>query len=95
MAIVGRNSPLCRGLSRVGARTQPNPHDLMHASIWKFSGDPHDLLRRYDAMLAEIPTTDMRLHICLRAPEGIVLLDTCPSRDARQAFATGSFPALR
>jgi hypothetical protein len=67
----------------------------MHASIWKFSGDPHDLLRRYDAMLAEIPTTDMRLHICLRAPEGIVLLDTCPSRDARQAFATGSFPALR
>jgi len=46
-------------------------------------------------MLAEIPTTNMRLYIGLRAPEGIVRLDTCPSRDAHQAFATGSFPALR
>jgi len=28
---------------------------LMHASIWKFVGDPDELLRRYDAMLDEIP----------------------------------------
>ena len=33
----------------------------MHASIWKFRGDPDDLLRRYDAVIAEIPPANMRL----------------------------------
>jgi hypothetical protein len=67
----------------------------MHGSIWRFSGDPDELLRRYDAMLAEIPTTDMRLHLCLHAPDGIIIVDTCPSRDVYEAFAAGPFPALR
>ena len=67
----------------------------MYASIWRFAGDPDDLLRRYDAMLDEIPTANMRLHLCLRTPDGIVLVDTCPSRDAYEAFAAGPFPALR
>jgi hypothetical protein len=67
----------------------------MHASIWKFAGDPNDLLRRYDAMLADIPTANMRLHLCLRAPDGIIMIDTCPSQDVYEAFAAGPFPALR
>lgn len=66
----------------------------MHASIWKFSGDPDELLRRYDAMLAEIPPANMRLHLCLRAPDGIVLVDTCPSREVFDEFASG-FRGLR
>src|SRR3954451_9096133 len=61
----------------------------MHASIWKLEGDPADLLERYDALLAEIPTANMRLHLCLRAEDGILILDTCPSREAFQEF-TGS-----
>lgn len=68
----------------------------MHASIWKFRGDPEELLGRYDAMAAEIPAVNMRLHLCLRACDGIVLVDTCPSRDAFEQFAGGSvFRALR
>jgi hypothetical protein len=67
----------------------------MHASIWTFTGDPDDLLRRYDSMLAEIPRANLRLHICLRGPRGIVIVDTCPSRDAFEAFATGPAPELR
>lgn len=66
----------------------------MHASIWRFTGDPDDLLRRYDALLAEIPAANMRLHLCLRAPDGIVLVDTCPNREAFEAFTPG-FRALR
>jgi hypothetical protein len=31
----------------------------VQASIWRFAGDPDNLLRRYDAMLAEIPTANM------------------------------------
>jgi hypothetical protein len=69
----------------------------MHASIWRFGGDPEDLLRRYDAMVAEIPREVMRLHLCLRTDDGIVLVDTCPDRAAFEAFAAagGPFDALR
>jgi hypothetical protein len=37
----------------------------------------------------------MQLHLCLRTPEGIAIVDTCPSREAFEQFATGPFPALR
>ena len=59
---------------------------MTHASIWKFEGEPADLLARYDAMLAEIPSANMRLHLCLRAEDGIVIVDTCPSREAFLEF---------
>ena len=68
----------------------------MHASIWTFRGDPDDLLARYDAMLGEIGAGNLRLHVCLRAPDGIVLVDTCPSKQAYEAFAHGAaFRELR
>jgi hypothetical protein len=67
----------------------------MHASIWRFAGDPDQLLPRYDAMLADIPTGSMRLHLCLRAADGIVMVDTCPTRDVYETFAAGPFPELR
>ena len=61
----------------------------MHASISTFRGDPDDLLARYDAMVAEIPAASMRLHMCLRSDDGIVVVDTCPSREAFDAFFNG------
>jgi hypothetical protein len=68
----------------------------MHASIWRFAGNPDELLPRYDAMVAEIPAASMRLHLCMRARDGIVLVDTCPSREAYEGFATAdAFRALR
>jgi hypothetical protein len=68
----------------------------MHASIWRFVGDPDELVRRYDAMVAEIPRASMRLHLCLRAADGIVLVDTCPSREVFEAFSAGhEFRGLR
>jgi len=63
----------------------------MHASIWKFTGDPDDLTPRYDALLAEVPTSEFIAQLCLRAPDGIVMVDTCPSREAFEAFATGDW----
>ena len=68
----------------------------MHASIWRFRGDPGDLLRRYEVMVAEIPAASMKLHLCLRADDGIVLVDTCPSKEAFDAFFAGEgFRGLR
>ena len=62
----------------------------MHASIWRFRGDPDELARRYDAMVAEIPADNLRLHLCLRASDGIVLVDTCPSAEVFEAFSTSA-----
>ena len=68
----------------------------MHASIWRFVGDPDELLRRYEAMVAEIPAENMRLHLCLRAEDGIVLVDTCPTKEVFDAFFAGEgFRTLR
>jgi hypothetical protein len=61
----------------------------VHASIWKFAGDPDELLPRYDAMVTEIPSANMRLHLCLRADGGIVLVDTCPSKEVFEALSAG------
>jgi hypothetical protein len=61
----------------------------MHASISTFRGDPDELLARYDAMVADIPPASMRLHLCLRAADGIVVVDTCPDRAAFEAFFNG------
>lgn len=68
----------------------------MHASIWTFAGDPAELARRYDGLAAELPPEAMRLHLCLLTPAGLVLVDTCPSRDSFVSFSTGdAFRALR
>jgi hypothetical protein len=67
----------------------------VHASIWKFSGDPDDLLARYDALMGEIGAGNLRLHICLRADDGMLMLDAAPSKAAFEAFAHGEgFRAL-
>ena len=67
----------------------------MHASIWRFRGDPDELLRGYESMFGEIPAANMRLHLCLRAPDGIVLVDTYPSREVFEAFVDGTFSEIR
>ncbi len=63
----------------------------MHASIWRFAGDPDALLGAYDAMVAEIPREAMRLHLCLRAGDGIVMVDTCPSREIFESFVSADW----
>jgi hypothetical protein len=68
----------------------------MHASISHFPGDADDLQARYDAMLADVPTESLQLHLCLRAPDGLTVVDTCPSEQDFQAFHQGeAFRSLR
>jgi hypothetical protein len=66
----------------------------MHASIWRFKGDPDALLRVYDAMRAEIPAENMQLHVCLRAEDEIVVVDTCPSKEIFDGFVAGTMREL-
>jgi len=66
----------------------------MHASISTFRGDPDDLLARYDAALAELGAANIDLQLCLRTDDGIVVVDTCPSREAFEAFYRGPFRSM-
>jgi hypothetical protein len=43
-----------------------------------------------------MPTDDFIATLCLRAPDGIVVVDTCPTRGAFEAFSTSDeFRAAR
>jgi hypothetical protein len=67
----------------------------MHASITKFNGDPAGLLARYDALLAGESLAGIRQHLCLRADDGIVIVDVCPTREAYdEFFGGGAFSAM-
>jgi hypothetical protein len=68
----------------------------VHGSIWTFSGDPDDLLPRYEAMVAELPIEQIQLHVALRTDDGIVIVDTCPSEEDFRSFIAGEwFAELR
>ena len=68
----------------------------MHASISHLRGDPDDLLRRYDALLAELPAEGMIQQLCLRTDDGIIVVDTCPTKEVFEAFHAGEpFRAMR
>ena len=58
----------------------------MYASIWKFEGDPDRLAAAYAAFSAELPAPQLQL--ALRAPDGLVVVDTCPTRDDFVAFTS-------
>jgi hypothetical protein len=57
----------------------------MHASIWTFTGDPDDLVVRIENLVAEA-AANVRLMVVVRRPDGVTLVDTCPSRDAYERF---------
>jgi hypothetical protein len=58
----------------------------MHCSLWMFRGNPEQLAAGYEALLEAIPSSNMRLHVAARLPDGLLMLDTCPSREDFEAF---------
>jgi hypothetical protein len=58
----------------------------MHCSLWSYHGDCDDLVARYEAMIAEIPVEAMQFAACFRTSHGIVIVDTCPSKEAFDEF---------
>jgi hypothetical protein len=67
----------------------------MHASIWKWQGDPEELAGRYDALLAEFSAARIDLQLCLRLPDGLLIIDTCPTEEAFRSFvAAPEFAAM-
>jgi len=58
----------------------------MYASLWKFDGNPDELLASYDEAVAQVPREAMRLHLCLRTDDGVLLVDTCPTEEQVRAL---------
>ena len=58
----------------------------MHCSVWRFRGDPDELERGYAALMDELPAANHRFHAAARTPDGLLLFDTCPSREVFQGF---------
>jgi hypothetical protein len=68
----------------------------MHAALWRFTGDDADaLVAGYDALIESLPKDEL-VHLCLRTPDGFLVVDVCPTREAFEAFATSEdFRLLR
>lgn len=58
----------------------------MHCSIWRFTGDPDELERSYLALLGSVPESNNVLHVGLKTSDGLVLVDTCPSKEVFEDF---------
>ena len=63
----------------------------MHASILTFAGDPDDLVVRIDRLFEQIPAANVHLMLVLRRPDGVTLVDTCPSHEAYLRFRTSGW----
>jgi hypothetical protein len=58
----------------------------MYLTAYHFDGDPAALTAAHDRMVAHFPPGDRDLHLCVATDAGIVVLDTCPSREVALAF---------
>jgi len=58
----------------------------VHCSVWRFVGDPDELERRYVTMIAEVPESNHTLHVAAKTPDGLLLVDTCPSEEDYHRF---------
>lgn len=62
----------------------------MHLGIYRFEGNPDELLPAYDSLMQSMPPGKISWHLCTVVPDGIVIYDTCPSEEAFVAFSTGA-----
>jgi hypothetical protein len=60
----------------------------MFLGSYTFEGDPAQLVRAYDRMLAQMPEGDIGLHVCVVREHGLLVLDSCPSREVFDEFTS-------
>jgi hypothetical protein len=60
----------------------------VHLGIYRFDGDPDELLAAYERLSAAVPAATSDVHVCARRDDGITIYDTCPSREVFERFST-------
>lgn len=61
----------------------------MYLTAYHFDGNPADLVRRHDRLVAATGAADAGLHIVVVGEAGITVLDACPSRAVFEEFSRG------
>ena len=59
----------------------------MFLGRYRYEGDPAQLLRSYERLVATFDTAQFRLHACAADATGITVLDACPDETAFRAFS--------
>jgi len=54
----------------------------MHLGIYRFAGDPQDLLTAYDRLMAGMPKGQILFQTCVVLEDGITVYDACPTEEA-------------
>lgn len=60
----------------------------MYLGIYRFRGNPDDLLPAYDRLMADVGDGAIHLHACAIEEDGITIYDACPTREAFEAFSS-------
>jgi hypothetical protein len=60
----------------------------VHLGIYEFHGDPDELLPAYERLMSSLPAGNVSWHLCVRRDDGIVIYDTCPSKDVFDGFSS-------
>ena len=58
----------------------------MHLTNYWFTGDADQLVEAHGRMLAANSEIDFGLHVLIRRPDGILVIDACPTREDFEAF---------
>ena len=61
----------------------------MFLGSYHFGGDTTELVVAYDRLLANFSLDEIEIHICVRRPDGLEVLDACPSREVFRNFSGG------
>ena len=62
----------------------------MHLGVYRFEGEPGQLLAGYERLLAAFPADQLLFHVCVQRPGAIEVYDACPTREMFQAFAASA-----
>lgn len=59
-----------------------------YVAALRFDGDPAQLVPAYHRLLEQFPLDALDLHISVTDGAGLTVIDSCPSRQAFEAFRT-------
>jgi hypothetical protein len=73
-----------------GGESSPPREAGMFLGGYHYSGASADLLAGYRRLSERIPADSLDLHLCIRTPTGLLVLDACPSVEVFTSFSGGS-----
>jgi hypothetical protein len=62
----------------------------MFLGTYRIEGDATQLTQAYERLLATLPQSGLKLHVCVPDEGGLWIFDTCPTRADFVAFAAST-----